>query len=483
MAEFASTLQREIATETGVKFGELQLSLFVGLAYDVEHQEKCTIITEQAQKVVEVLKTAGAIDEGGRVQPDFKPEEIVLPQELEEVRETVLAVVEKPEPVAAETLAGTVYTRTVMEEKQITYDDAKELMEHFQKKDYITRDGKMKDTMKNAMKAGTLELPKKYEAARSRFETIIANVDRKPPVRDASRDVTVRLNKQVMLSPEFMELWGKIKQKTTYRVHIDTERLVENCVKTLRDMPRITKTRLISQTADVHVEQAGIYHTEREMRTLDVEDSYQILPDLITVISDDALLTPATVNRILQKSGRCGEFLANPEAFLEKAVEIIRDNRHALAIDGISYIKLDGEEYYAQEIFDSAELLANLDHNAVKVEHSVYDYIVYDSSSVEKPFALALDQDPDVKMFFKIPDRFKIETPIGSYNPDWAVYLTRNGEEKLYFILETKGDTNLMELRTREQLKIHCGKKHFEALENGVEMQTVRRWSEFKESI
>ena len=103
------------------------------------------------------------------------------------------------------------------------------------------------------------------------------------------------------------------------------------------------------------------------MRTLDVEDSYQILSDLITVISDDALLTPATVNRILQESGLCGEFLANPEAFLEKAVEIIRDNRHALAIDGISYIKLDGEEYYAQEIFDSAELLANLDRNAVMI--------------------------------------------------------------------------------------------------------------------
>lgn len=337
--------------------------------------------------------------------------------------------------------------------------------------------------MKNALKAGTLELPKKYEAARSRFEAILASAGRKPPVRDASRDVTVRLNKQVMLSPEFMELWGKIKQKTTYRVRIDTGRLVENCVKALRDMPRITKTRLISQTADIHVEQAGIYHTEREMRTIDVEDSYQILPDLITIISDEAMLTPATVNRILQKSGRCGEFLDNPEAFLEKAVEIIRDNRHALAIDGISYIKLDGEEYYAQEIFDSAELLANLDRNAVKVEHSVYDYIVYDSSSVEKPFALALDHDPDVKMFFKIPSRFKIETPIGAYNPDWAVYLTRNGEEKLYFILETKGDTSLMELRTREQLKIHCGKKHFEALENGVEMQTVNSWGEFRQTV
>ena len=236
---------------------------------------------------------------------------------------------------------------------------------------------------------------------------------------DAMR-LDMELEEQVMLSPEFMELWGKIKQKTTYRVSIDTERLVENCVKALREMPRILRTRLISQTADVHVEQAGIYHTEREMRTFDVGDFYQLLPDLITVISDEALLTPATVNRILQQSGRCKEFLDNPEAFLEKAVEIIRDNRHALAIDGISYIKLDGEEYYAQEIFDSAELLVNLDRNAVKVEHNVYDYIVYDSSSVERPFALALDHDPDVKMFFKIPSRFKIETPIGTYNPDWG---------------------------------------------------------------
>ena len=86
-------------------------------------------------------------------------------------------------------------------------------------------------------------------------------------------------------------------------------------------------------------------------------------------------------------------------------------------------------------------------------------------------------------MFFKIPERFKIETPIGTYNPDWAVYLTRNGEEKLYFILETKGTTNLFDLRTPEQLKIRCGKKHFEVLENGVEMQAVKSWSEFKTQV
>ena len=482
-AEFAATLQQEIEDETGVKFGVLNLSLFSGMVYEEKRQEARTVTAEQAQRVVEALQTAGAIDEGGKVQPAAKVEEIVLPPELEEVRETVRAAVEQKEPVTAQALVGTVYTATVVEEKTISYDDAQELLEYFQKKDHITPTGKIKDTMKNALKAGTLELPKKYEAARGRFEAIIANADRKPPVRDASRDVTVRLNKQVMLSPEFLELWGKIKQKTTYRVSIDTEELVKRCVKALREMPKLQKTRLVSQTADIHLEQAGVSHTERETRFTDVDNAYRVLPDLITILSDAALLTPATVNRILLESGRCGDFLNDPELFLEKASEIIRDNRHALAIDGIRYLKLDGEEYYVQEIFDSAELLANLDRNAVKVEHSVYDYIVYDSTTIEKPFALALDRDPDVKMFFKIPERFKIETPIGTYNPDWAVYLTRNGEEKLYFILETKGTTNLFDLRTPEQLKIRCGKKHFEALENDVEMQAVKSWSEFKTQV
>lgn len=375
--------------------------------------------------------------------------------------------------------AGMVYEDNGIE-KKLSYDDAQELLTHFEKKGYINSAGKIKDTMKNAVKTGTLDLPKKFEAARKRFEQIISKADKKPPIRDASRDVVVRLKKQVTESPEFLELWQRIKQKTVYRVNIDTEKLIENCVKALQDMPAIPKARIISQTADIRIEKAGISHVERGMRTTDIADSYQSLPDIITAISDATLLTPTTVNAILVQSGRLKDFLNNPEAFLEKAIELIRNNRHALAIDGISYIKLDGKEYYVQEIFDSSELIANLDHNAVAVNHSVYDYIVYDSSSVEKPFALALDNDPDVKMFFKIPDRFKIDTPIGTYNPDWAVHLTKNGEEKLYFILETKGSDNFLDLRTREQLKIHCGKRHFEALDSGIEMQVATSWSDVR---
>lgn len=151
-----------------------------------------------------------------------------------------------------------------------------------------------------------------------------------------------------------------------------------------------------------------------------------------------------------------------------------------MTTDGIKYVKLDGQEYYAQEIFGSEELVANLDKNAVAVSRSVYDYIIYDSSTIKKPFAKALDNDPDVKMFFKIPDRFKIETPIGTYNPDWAVYLDHGGEQKLYFILETKGTTELFGLRMPEQLKIHCGTEYFKALQNGVEMHVASDWKEFR---
>ena len=489
-AEFADTLQKEIEDETGVKFGVLQLDLFAGMVYEDKHEIERTITSEQVQQIISTVETVMPNAENKPSVADVRralaEHQVEFAAELAPVLPKVQEILEKSEPkelVSVESLSNVSYIETVTEEKEVTYEDAQELMAHFESKGYITSSGKMKDTMKNALKNGTLDLPEKYEAARQRFESIITNADRKPPVRDASRDVVVRINKQVMISPEFLELWSKIKQKTAYRVSIDTDTLIENSVKALKDMPAIPKTRLVSQTADIHIENAGISHTEREMRTVDIADSYQSLPDLITAISDETLLTPATVNEILVRSGRLDDFLNNPETFLERATEIIKNNRHALAIDGISYIKLDGQEYYAQEIFDTEEFIANLDRNAVKVDHSVYDYIVYDSSSIERPFAVALDNDPDVKMFFKIPNRFKIETPIGTYNPDWAVYLTKNGEEKLYFVLETKGSTSFMDLRTREQLKIHCGKKHFEALDNGIELQVATDWNELKSKL
>lgn len=486
-AEFADTLQREIEEDTGVKFGVLQLELFSGMVYEDVVTEEKQFDETSAQSVIDCMVEKGLATADGVITQKAKQilteETDELPEELEGAKETIKTLVEKGDSIQASDIIGQTYTETVTVEKTVTYDDAKELLEHFEKKGYITGSGKMKDTMKTALKTGTLDLPKKYEAARSRFESIISSADRKPVVRDASKDVVVRLNKRVMLSPEFNALWERIKPKTAYRVNIDTDELIENCVKDLQNMPTIHKARLISQTADIHIENAGVSHVEREFRTTDIADSYCELPDVITAISDATLLTPATVKEILIQSGRLKDFLNNPQSFLEKATEIIRNNRHALAIEGISYIKLDGQEYFAQQIFDTEELIANLDRNAVKVEHSVYDYIVYDSSTVERPFAVALDNDPDVKMFFKIPDNFKIDTPIGNYNPDWAVFLNKNGEEKLYFVIETKGSLNPYERKGKENLKIHCGKQHFKALDNGIELKEAVDWKDFRVTL
>ena len=440
-SEFAETLQKEIETETGVKFGTLQISLFSGMTYVETKTVEKTITKEQAKTVVEALKSVGAISAEGKV--DTAKAEVVIPKELETVKEEVIKVIEEEKTVDVEQIAGKAYTEEVTEEKIVTYDDAQELITHFEQKGYVSKSGKIKDTMKEALLHGTLDLPKKFEAARERLESIVKKADNKLPIRDDSKEVIVRLNKQVMLSPEFMELWNKIKQKTAYRVQIDTDVLVENCVKELKAMPEIPKARLVTKTASYDIRNAGVDYVEVETRTEELKDTYSSLPNLLGIISEETLIKKATVAEIIKKSGRAQDFLNNPQSFMEKCLEIIRHNRHALAIDGIKYVKLDGKEYYAQEIFDSSELVANLDKNAVRVEHSIYDHIIYDSSTVEKPFAIALDRDPDVKMFFKIPDRFKIDTPIGTYNPDWAVLWEKNGEQKLYFVLETKGTESL----------------------------------------
>ena len=469
-AEFAQTLQREIEQETGVKFGYVDISLFSGMVYEDKQTVEKTVTPQQAEAIVEALKTSDI-------------QTAVLPTELEPIRVEVAKMVEQERPVDVAAIVAISYTTTVTEQKTVTYEEAKELIEHLEQKGYVSKTGKIKDTMKEALLAGKLDLPEKFEAARAKFENLISKADRKIPIRDAARDVTVRINKQAMLSPEFMELWDKIKQKTTYRVAVDTDELLKGCIKEIAAMEAIPKARVVSQTADISINRAGVSHRERDYRTVELQQSYSTLPNILGILSEQCLITRQTAHKILTESGRLKDFLNNPQLYIEKVTDIINTQRHKLAIDGIRYIKLGDEEYSVMEIFEQQELLANLDKNAVAVKNSVYDYVVYDSTTIERPFAVALDNDPNVKMFFKIPSRFKIETPIGTYNPDWAVYFDKDGVQKLYFVLETKGSDTLFDLRTPESLKIHCGKQHFKALENGIELHMTSSWDRFKVEI
>ena len=484
-AEFAETLQKEIEQETGMKFGVLQLSALMDLTYEEKVEIEHQMDEASAFDVYEALVANDVLDTNGNVKEDVKVEEIELPEIAEPLKQEVKKIIKQAESVTFEKLKEVKCVETRIEEKTFTHEQATEIMEELKEMKVISKEGKIKDTMKAQLKAGKLDLSERYtKAAQRAIMQALEKADNRPVIRDANKEVTVKLKKQAILSPEFKELWDKIKQKTTYRVNIDTDTLIKNCVKELREMPPIPKAKLLTSTAEIEIENAGIYSTEKHIQTTDLENTYNYVPDILRLIASETLLKHSTIIQILKQSGREQDFMNNPQLFYEKALEIILRNRHSLAIDGIKYIKLAGEEYYVQEIFYSEELLANLDRNAVQVEHSVYDYLIYDSG-VESRFAKSLDEDPDVKMFFKIPPRFKIETPIGSYNPDWAVFLEKDGEQKLYFVLETKGTTSLLDLRNSEKLKIHCGKQHFAALEDGIEFseEPVKDWKEFKVNI
>lgn len=476
-AEFADTLQKEIEEETGVKFGILQLDLFSGMVFEETKTEEKPLTEQQAATLISHLAGEGFIKTDAPA-PEAAPE---LPKELEAAKQKAVEVIAREGDITPAAVAQLTAQKTVVVQSALTYDDAQQLMTHFENKGYITKSGKIKDSMKTAMRDGTLDLPPKFETARPQLMATIRRADTRPPVRDASRDVTVRLKKEVTVSPEFLELWDKVKQKTTYRVQIDEAELIRRSVAALQSMEPIPKARIVTQTADIQIDHPGVTYTERGIKTADLADSYSSLPNILAILDGQTLARRSVIAEILKQSGRGQDFLNNPQMFIENAAEIIRDACYSLAIDGISYKKLYGAEYYVQEIFDSTELIANLDRNAVAVDHSVYDYIVYDSA-IENRFALDLDDDPDVKMFFKLPSRFQVDTPIGTYNPDWAVYIEIDGMKKLYFILETKGSTNELDLRGRESLKIRCGRAHFKAVDSGAELHTASRWKDFKAS-
>lgn len=485
-AEFAESLQREIEQETGVKFGILQFSMFVGQAYTEEMIQQKTVDKAEADMLMGFMETHGFVAADGKPTALAKAAVLEhsaeLPPQMEEIKEYVAHAIQENTPVKAESLVGTTYTERITVEKEISYEDANALMTELTDKKLIAKDGKIKDTMKAQLAAGTLDLGKRFsEAAQKAIIRTIEKSEIQVPIRDASHQVMVRRKDRVLLSPEFEALWEKIKQKTTYRVQIDHNALVASSAEEMQKMPPIPKARLVSQTADIDIQSSGVSHIERELRTVDLQDSYDALPDILRVITTETQLKRSTVARIIKESGRGNDFLSNPQAFTEKILEIIKRNRHRLAIDGIRYVKLANEEYYALDLFNNQELVGYLNRNAVAVENSVYDHVIYDSK-VESRFAESLNSDPDVKMFFKIPSRFKIETPIGTYNPDWAVYLEHNGEEKLYFVLETKGTTDLYGLSSAEIQKIKCGKAHFSAINGNIIFsdEPVKDWREFK---
>ena len=200
------------------------------------------------------------------------------------------------------------------------------------------------------------------------------------------------------------------------------------------------------------------------------------LPDLLTDLQDKTQLTRRSLARILTASNRLDDFKRNPQQFIELADESINRTKRLALVDGIRYQRIGDEDYYAQELFELEELTGYL-KNMLNSDKSVYEQVVYDSAGVERTFAEQLEKNEAVKVYAKLPGWFKVPTPLGTYNPDWAVLVEKGGVERLYFVVETKSSLFTDDLRDKESAKIECGKAHFNALavgENPAQFVTAR---------
>lgn len=337
---------------------------------------------------------------------------------------------------------------------------------------YVDAKGKVQDSLRAALKDGSFKLPDDIKAglgskpdfAAEDIQGVLKKLAGKLDIKNADDRRIIRTREAVLQSAEFKALWERIKYKTTYRVGFNNEKLIVDCAKAIQDCPPITKTRAQFRKADIAIGKGGVTAEETSASAFTTihEDDIE-LPDIITDLQDKTQLTRSSIVKILTESRRLQDFARNPQQFIDYAAEAINRTKRLALVHGIRYSKIGDEHFYAQELFQQEELKGYL-KNTLETQKSVYTHVVYDSAGVEKTFAEDLEKNEAVKVYAKLPSWFKVPTPLGTYNPDWAVVVDDNGQEKLYFVVETKGSTWWGDLRHVEGAKILCGEKHFEEI-------------------
>ena len=362
-------------------------------------------------------------------------------------------------------------------ENPLGQDVSKIIWESLVANGYLAADGEITDKFDPKNPHFELSLPEEHTELRPAIiDTIQARLFKNRVVNARDRH-TIKFNKQVQLSAEFEELWSRIKHRTRYRVQFHTAELIEKAVKRIGELEAIQPIRLSMTRVGVDITEAGVEADRTlEQRTREAAP-VRVLPDLLAYLQKETELTRHTLVEILKQSGKLSEFKINPQAFMTAVGREIGRALHDLMLEGIQYEKLASQEWEMSRIEPQSETeLTRYLNNLYEVQNkdkSLFDFVEFDSE-VEKQFAKDLDNNENVKLFVKLPRWFKIDTPIGPYNPDWAFVTER--EERLYFVRETKGSLDSEERRTKENQKIKCGERHFEALE--VDFDVVTKLSE-----
>lgn len=387
------------------------------------------------------------------------------------------AVADRPRAVTAELFIGKVIKDDKGNVQVVDSDTAHAIHFDLIVDGYIDKKGILTDKYYEDKANGEIKVAEEVaDSAASVIEIIDSIYDSRSmqPENARSNNVELEVDESKLAMPEFKALWAKINSKSVYIVDFDTDELVRKSITSLDRKLRVSKiyfkveTGAMEQIKSKEELTSGASFVKEESASYGnvIAASSNVKYDLIGKLVDETGLTRKAVIQILQgiQPATFNQFKDNPEEFIIKAAALINDEKATAIIEHITYDVMD--EKYGTDVFTDPTIKGRLGVNAMKAKKHLYDHIVYDSSN-EQAFATELDTNTNVAVYVKLPDGFYISTPVGHYNPDWAIAFYEGTVKHIYFVAETKGSMNSMQLRLIEESKIHCAREHFKAISNG----------------
>ena len=387
------------------------------------------------------------------------------------------AVADRPRAVTVDLFVGKVIKDDKGNEQVIDQDTASAIHYDMIVNGYIDRKGVLTDKYYEDKANGEIKVAEEVaDSAASVIEIVDSIYDARSmqPENARSNNVELQVDEDKLAMPEFKALWSKINSKSVYVVDFDTDELIRKSIDSLDDKLRVSKIyfRVESGAMDTIkskeelVAGASFAKEESAGYGVTITANSNVKYDLIGKLVDETGLTRKAVIAILQgiQPHVFNQFKDHPEEFIVKVAALINDEKATAIIEHITYDVLD--EHYGMDVFTDPTIKGKLGVNAMKAKKHLYDHIVYDSSN-ERDFATDLDTNTDVAVYVKLPDGFYISTPVGHYNPDWAIAFYEGKVKHIYFVAETKGSMSSMQLRLIEESKIHCAREHFKAISNG----------------
>ena len=387
-----------------------------------------------------------------------------------EIKDTLY---ERPTKATKEYFAGKV-VKVNGEAHEITKQEAVIIERYLGFNGYIDYDGNVTDKYRQAQESGEFaELPREIAAIAEGVHKLVQGVFDEKVLADIiapanKPKITENELNENFAKKEFQTLWNYINHKYAYEVSFDSEELIKNAIDAINEQMYVTELTYVRTIGSQGKESLDFTEGKTKTTTLRNGGGSNVAYDLVGKISQGATLTRKTVVKILQgiRSEVFAMFKVNPEEFISKAIRYINEQKATIIVDEIKYNVTD-EEPYSSDIFTAEKGVIDFDR-AVKADKHITPYVVVDSDT-EKKFAIDLERnDGDVCVYAKLPRTFKIPTPVGDYSPDWAIAFYANKVKYIYFIAETKGSMESLQLKKVESAKIRCAKKLFASINNGT---------------